>query len=208
MAMATADEEEMTLGARVTSEEKATLSTYIGVGVAVLLILGGLYFLFFARTKTAEVMGFDPHRPVPTDEVLRRRLNPSQYRVARENGTEAAFQNEYWSFDRAGIYVDVITGEPLFASTDKYDAGNGRPTFSKPISKDSIAEKMDTSFDMQRTEIHSKLGNSHLGHLFPDPKSPTGQRYAVNSAALRFIPREQMSSVGYSSYRTLLDGQK
>jgi methionine-R-sulfoxide reductase len=102
----------------------------------------------------------------------------------------------------------VITGEPLFSSLDKFDSGTGRPTFSKPISKDSIVEKPDDSFDMHRTEIRTRLSDAHLGHLFPDPKSPSGQRYAVNSAALRFISREQMSEAGYSSYRSVLDAAK
>ena len=195
-------------GTRITSEEKFALSTYIGLAVATILIAGTVYFFFFARSKTAEVTGFDPNRPVPTDTVLRKRLNPTQYHVTRENGTETAFQNEFWNNDRVGIYVDVITGEPLFSSVDKYDAGNGRPTFSKPISNDSLVEKLDTSFDMQRTEVRARRSDAHLGHVFADPASPTGRRYAINSAALRFIPREQMSAAGYSSYQSLFDQQK
>lgn len=199
---------EETIGARITSEEKSTLSTYIGVGVAVLLILGAIYFFFFARTKTKEVMGFDPNRPIPADTVLRKRLKPDQYHITRENGTETAFRNDYWENFRPGIYVDVISGEPLFTSLDKFDGGTGRPTFTKPISKDLLVEKLDTSFDMQRTEIRAKRSDAHLGHLFPDPKSPTGQRYAVNSAAFRFIPLESMDAEGYGSYKSLVEQKK
>lgn len=193
---------------RVTSEDKSALSTYLGAGIAIILVIGAIYFFFFTKSKTAEVTGFDPNRPVPTDTVLRKRLNPGQYHVTRENGTETAFQNEYWNYDKPGIYVDVITGEPLFASFDKYDAGNGRPTFKKPISYDSLVEKQDNSFNMQRTEVRAKRSDAHLGHVFADPSSPTGRRYAINSAALRFIPRDQMSSAGYSSYRSLFDQQQ
>lgn len=193
---------------RITSEDRSILSTYIGVIVAVALIVGAIYFFFFARTKSKEVMGFDPNRPVPTDAVLHKRLKPNQYHVTRENGTETAFQNEFWNNERPGIYVDVITGEPLFASVDKYDAGNGRPTFTKPISPDSVVEKADDSFDMHRIEIRGRRSDAHLGHVFDDQTSRTGKRYAVNSAAFRFVPREQMSEEGYSSYRSLFDQQK
>ena len=195
-------------GTRVTSEDKSVISTYIGLIVATMLIVGAIYFFFFARTKMAEVTGFDPNRPVPSDALLHKRLKPNQYHVTRENGTETAFQNDYWNNERVGIYVDVITGEPLFASIDKYDAGNGRPTFRKPISKDALVEKLDKSFDMERTEVRARRSDAHLGHVFPDSTSPTGQRYAINSAAVRFIPREAMSEEGYSAYRSILDQPK
>ena len=193
-------------GSRITSEDTAVVSTYIGIGVAALLITGAIYFFFFAHAKQAEVVGFDPNRPVPSDAVLRKRLKPDQYHVTREGGTETAFRNEYWENRRTGIYVDVITGEPLFTSIDKFDGATGRPTFTKPISKDLVVEKLDTSHDMQRTEVCAARSNAHLGHLFPDPASPTGQRYAVNSAAFRFIPIEAMESEGYGKFKSLLFG--
>ena len=196
------DEEnlEQTIGSRVTSEEKATLSTYIAVGIAVILIVGALYFFFLWRTKTKEVTGFDANRPVPTESVLRKRLKAEQYHVVRENGTETAFKNAYWNKFDPGIYVDVVTGEPLFSSVDKFDGTTGRPTFSKPISKDLIVEREDNSYDMHRIEVRAKRSDAHLGHLLPDPTSPTKQRYAVNSAALKFIPTAEMEHEGYAAY--------
>jgi peptide-methionine (R)-S-oxide reductase len=201
---------EQTIGSRVTGEEKATLSTYIGVGLAVILIVGALYFFLFTRSKTKEMTGFDPNRPVPSDSILRSRLKPEQYHVVRENGTETAFKNAYWNKFDPGIYVDVITGEPLFTSVDKFDGGTGRPTFSKPISKDSLVEKDDNSYDMHRIEVRAKRSDAHLGHLIADPTSPTGQRYAINSAALRFVPAADMDHEGYKAYNSIVRpaGQK
>jgi methionine-R-sulfoxide reductase len=192
-------------GGRITAEEKSAISTYVGVGIAIVLIAGGLYFFFLARKEKRETTGFDPNRPVPSDVVLKNRLKPEEYFVVRQGGTQRAFQNQFWNNERTGIYVDVITGEPLFTSLDKFDAGIGMPTFSKPISKDLLVENLDTSYDMQRTEVRAKRSNAHLGHVFPDPKSPTGQRYAVNSAAFHFIPKEEMKSEGYEAYLSLLE---
>jgi peptide methionine sulfoxide reductase msrA/msrB len=192
-------------GGRITSEERSALSTYVGVGIAILLIAGGLYVFFLAQKEKRETTGFDPNRPVPSDAVLKRRLKAEEYFVVREGGTQRAFQNQFWNNDSTGIYVDVITGEPLFTSLDKFDGGIGMPTFSKPISKDLLVEKLDTSHDMQRTEVRAKRSNAHLGHVFPDPKSPTGQIYAVNSAAFHFIPIERMKDEGYEAFLSLLE---
>ena len=192
-------------GGRITSEEKSALSTYVGVGIAIVLIAGGLYIFFLTQKEKEETTGFNPNRPVPSDAVLQRRLKSDEYFVVREGGTQTPFQNEFWNNERAGIYVDVITGEPLFTSLDKFDSGLGMPAFSKPISKDLLVEKLDTSHDMQRTEVCAKRSNGHLGHLFPDPKSPTGQRYSVNSAAFHFIPIERMKEEGYEAYLPLLE---
>ena len=193
------------VGGRITSEERSTLSTYIGLGVVTVLAAGAVYFFLVSHQEKKEVTGFDPNRPVPNDATLRRRLKPEQYSVVRENKDQTAFQNEFWDNERIGIYVDVITGEPLFTSLDKFDGGTGRPTFTKPISKDLLVEKADTSRDMQRTEVRAKRSDAHLGYFFADPTSPTGQRYAVNSAAFRFIPIERMKEEGYEAFLPLVE---
>jgi methionine-R-sulfoxide reductase len=194
-------------GTRVTSEEKSAISTYVGVGIAVVLIAGALYFFFLAQKEKRETTGFDPNRPVPSDAVLKRRLKAEEYFVVREGGSQTPFQNEFWDNHRTGIYVDVITGEPLFTSLDKFDGGVGLPTFSKPISKDLLVEKLDTARDMQRTEVRAKRSNAHLGHLFPEPKSSTGQSYTVYSAAFHFIPIERMKGDGYEAFLSLLENK-
>jgi len=193
------------VGGRITSEEKSTLSTYVGLGIVTFLAAGAVYFFLLSHQEKKEVTGFDPNRPVPNDVTLKRRLKPEQYSVVRENKDQTAFQNEFWNNERVGIYVDIITGEPLFTSLDKFDGGTGRPTFTKPISKDLLVEKTDNSIDVQRIEIRARRSNAYLGHLFPDPTSPTGQRYAVNSAAFHFIPLEQMKEEGYESFLPILE---
>ncbi|HET9857979.1 MAG TPA: peptide-methionine (R)-S-oxide reductase MsrB [Chthoniobacterales bacterium] len=189
---------------RITSDDTSRVSLGIGLGVAVLLLGVAIYFALIGHAASKKITGFDPNRPVPSDAILRSRLNADQYRVTRENGTETAFQNKYWNNVQPGIYVDVISGEPLFCSVDKFDGGTGRPTFSKPISKDLIVEKDDNSHDMHRIELRAKRSDAHLGHLVADSTSPTGQRYAVNSAALRFIPTEEMQHEGYTTYLSLV----
>ena len=142
----------------------------------------------------------------PSKEELKKKLTPIQYKVTQENGTERPFENEYWNHFEEGIYVDVVTGEPLFCSKDKYDAGCGWPSFTKPIDKDFITEKLDLSHGMVRTEVRSKYGDSHLGHVFPDgPKDKGGLRYCINSAALRFIKKEDMEREGYGEYLKLFE---
>ena len=190
---------------RITSEERSTLSSYIGLGIAVVLAAGAVYFFLLSHEEKKEITTFDPSRPVPDDVTLRRRLKPEQYHVVRENGTETAFQNEFWENERVGIYVDIITGEPLFSSVDKFDGGTGRPSFTKPISNDLLVEKEDNSNGMQRIDVRAKRSESHLGHLFPDPTSPTGKRYAVESAALRFILLEQMKDQGYEKFLSFVE---
>lgn len=133
-------------------------------------------------------------------------LTPEQYRVTQEGGTEAPFTGEYVDNKEPGIYVDVVSGEPLFASTDKYDSGSGWPSFTRPISEDHVVERMDDSHGMRRVEVRSKDGESHLGHVFPDgPKEETGMRFCINSAALRFIPLESMEDEGYGNLLHLFD---
>jgi len=142
----------------------------------------------------------------PSKEELKKKLTPIQYKVTQENATERPFYNEYWDHDEEGIYVDVVTGEPLFCSKDKYDVGCGWPSFTKPIDKDFIKEKLDLSHGMMRTEVRSKHGDSHLGHVFNDgPKDKGGLRYCINSAALRFIKKEDMEKEGYGEYLKLFE---
>lgn len=132
---------------------------------------------------------------------LKKRLTPMQYHVTQNNGTEPPFQNEYWDQEREGIYVDIVSGEPLFSSLDKYDAGCGWPSFTKPIDKTRIKEELDLSHNMARTEVRSKNADSHLGHVFEDgPPDKGGLRYCINSAALRFIPKEDLEKEGYGEY--------
>src|SRR5205823_12292000 len=152
--------------------------------VSMVYIVGVLYLVLVSHALTSTT-GIDTNPPLDSLPILTSRLTADQYRVTRQNGTETAFQNEYWDNIRPGIYVDVITGEPLFCSLDKFDGGTGRPTFTKPISKDLIAEKDDNSYDMHRIEVRAKRSDAHLGHLVADSTSSTGHRYAVNSAALR-----------------------
>jgi len=140
---------------------------------------------------------------IPSDAVLRERLTALQYQVTREEGTEPAFSNAYWNNHEAGIYVDLISGVPLFSSTDKYDSGTGWPSFTKPIDEDSVYLKKDRSFFMVRNEVRSKLSDAHLGHVFDDGPQPTGLRYCMNSAALRFIPVADLEKEGYGEYLSL-----
>lgn len=192
----------MAEGARIQGSDTSRISIVIGIIVAVLAAAVVLYFAVFAHSVKETMTGFDPNRPVPDDATLRKRLSPEQFHIVRENGTETAFKNKLWDKFSPGIYVDIITREPLFSSADKFDGGTGRPTFSKPISPDSIVQRDDNSYDMHRIEVRAKRSDAHLGHLIQDPTSPTGQRYAVNSAALYFIPAEEMESAGYAAYKS------
>ncbi len=140
---------------------------------------------------------------VPSDAVLRERLTPLQYRVTREEGTEPAFNNAYWDNHEAGIYVDVISGVPLFSSTDKYDSGTGWPSFTRPLEPEQVVIREDRSFFMVRNEVRSKLSDAHLGHVFDDGPEPTGRRYCMNSAALRFVPAADLDRQGYGEYAAL-----
>jgi methionine-R-sulfoxide reductase len=154
----------------------------------------------------------NPTKPVPSDAELQRMLTPEQYRVTRGNATETPFKNAYWDNHKEGIYVDIVTGEPLFTSKDKFDSGTGWPCFIKPVSNEKVVEKRDTSYGMVRTEVRSKTSNSHLGHVFNDGPAPTGQRFCINSASLRFIPVNKLKEEGYGKYLPLFQpsqsGQK
>jgi len=142
----------------------------------------------------------------PPESELRKRLSRLQYEVTQHEGTEPAFNNEYWDNKKTGIYVDVVSGEPLFSSLDKYDSGTGWPSFTRPLEPDNILTHTDHKLFMRRTEVRSKHAGSHLGHVFEDGPAPTGLRYCMNSAALRFIPVEQLEKEGYGQFLALFQG--
>jgi methionine-R-sulfoxide reductase len=162
-------------------------------------------FAFLARGQEKKTVATNPE--MKAESELRARLTPLQYHVTRESGTEPAFRNEYWDNHRAGIYVDVISGEPLFASLDKFESGTGWPSFTKPIEPDRVVEKIDHSLGV-RAEIRSKSSDAHLGHVFEDGPAPTGMRYCMNSAALRFVPVEKLKEEGLAQYLPLFEAKK
>jgi len=187
---------------RVIHKRTSHKTLWFGLLGATVVIVGSILF-GYAQGQKKETEKMNPNKAVPSDAELRTKLTKDQYRVTRECGTETPFQNAYWDNHQAGIYVDLITGEPLFSSLDKFDSGTGWPSFTKPISKDKVVEKRDSSFGMERTEVRSSKSDSHLGHVFEDGPAPTGQRYCVNSAALRFISVEKLKEEGYGEYLAL-----
>jgi peptide-methionine (R)-S-oxide reductase len=151
------------------------------------------------RQEDASMSGYQK----PSDEELKKRLTPEQYEVTQEEGTEPPFHNQYWDNHEAGIYVDVVSGEPLFSSLDKYDSGTGWPSFTRPLEPGNVTTKTDFQLIMSRTEVRSRRAGSHLGHVFDDGPGPTGLRYCINSAALRFIPLEELEKEGFGKYLPL-----
>lgn len=187
---------------RITHKRGSHKTLWIGLSGAIAVVVGSILF-GYAQEQKKESEKMNPNKAIPTEAELRTKLTKDQYRVTRECGTETPFQNAYWDNHKAGIYVDIITGEPLFSSLDKFDSGTGWPSFTKPISQERVVEKRDSSFGMERTEVRTSKSNSHLGHIFDDGPAPTGERYCVNSAALRFIPVEKLKEEGYSEYLSL-----
>jgi peptide-methionine (R)-S-oxide reductase len=185
------------------------------VAFLAVLAIGATLFIFGRamahpdnETKSAASTATGPTNTTTSDADLRKLLTEEQYRVAVQCGTEPPFKNEYWNNHAAGIYVDRISGEPLFSSLDKYDSGTGWPSFTKPISKDKLVEKSDKTAGQERIEIRTKKSDAHLGHLFDDGPGPAGTRYCMNSASLRFVPVEKLEEEGYGQYLSLFEGKK
>jgi len=192
---------------RLTYTRGSTKTLWFGLAGTLVVIVGSILF-GYAQTQKIQADKMNPNKPVPSNAELQRQLNKEQYRVTRECGTEPPFHNAYWDNHQPGIYVDIITGEPLFSSLDKFDSGTGWPSFTKPISPNNVVEKTDSAYGMQRTEVRSKTSDSHLGHVFDDGPAPTKQRFCVNSAALRFIPVDKLKEEGYGQYLSLFQSQQ
>src|SRR6266480_3260972 len=175
---------------------------WFGLLGTVVVIVGSI-LLAYAQTQKKEAEKMNSTKPMPTEAELRSQLSKDQYHVTRECGTETPFHNAYWDNHKAGIYVDLVTGEPLFSSLDKFDSGTGWPSFTKPISPEHVVEKVDNSYGMVRTEVRGKKSNSHLGHIFDDGPPPSKLRYCVNSAAMRFVPAEKLKDEGFLEFLAL-----
>jgi methionine-R-sulfoxide reductase len=176
------------------------MNTRFVAQLAILAIVGTLGTAALWAAPAKRTASAQENAPTFNKEARLKELSPLQYDVTQNNGTEPPFQNAYWNNHRIGLYVDVVSGEPLFLSSDKYDSGTGWPSFTRPIAPDVVVTKSDNSLFESRVEVRSRLADSHLGHVFDDGPAPTGKRYCMNSAALRFIPAEQMAGAGYGQF--------
>lgn len=190
-----------------TNTDYGSSRSWIFIALVAMIAAGAV--IFFLNRAMAQKNDTASAQTAGEDAELRKRLTKEQYYVTKQNGTERPFANEYWDNKRAGIYVDVISGEPLFSSLDKFDSGTGWPSFTKPLAKENVVEKNDGTLGMVRIEVRSKTSDSHLGHLFDDgPRNKGGMRYCMNSASMRFVPVEKLKEEGYERFLPLFQGKQ